>query len=278
MLKGVNLFLGALAVVAAVAVTTTAMLLVRRHAPEGSWFSDGDRASGVFGVLATGFSILLGFIIFLAFESYDESRSGAETEATIVIQQVQTAQFLPGSAPEELTGQLVCYARSVIGSEWPALEAGELGDTFNPWAPAMFHTISAVDPQTAVEQSGYDRWMDQTEERQQARNDRVHGAEGVIPLPLWLVLLTISGVIFAYMLFFADRAEGAVTQAMLMGSVTVVIALLMTLLVFLDHPHGNGVGKLQPTAMERALRQVDAEIDVVGLDLEVPCDAAGNER
>ena len=35
----------------------------------------------IFGVLATGFSVLLGFIIFLAFQSYDESRSGAETEA-----------------------------------------------------------------------------------------------------------------------------------------------------------------------------------------------------
>ena len=49
----------------------------------------------MFGVLATGFSVLLGFIIFLAFSSYDESRQGAETEATIVAQQVQTAQFLP---------------------------------------------------------------------------------------------------------------------------------------------------------------------------------------
>ena len=80
-----NLALGAVAVLAATAVTVTVMLLVRRRAPDGSWFSDGDRASGVFGVLATGFSVLLGFIIFLAFESYDESRSGAETEATLVV-------------------------------------------------------------------------------------------------------------------------------------------------------------------------------------------------
>jgi hypothetical protein len=44
-------------------------------------------------VLATGFSVLLGFIVFLAFTSYDSSRAGAEAEATIVAQQVQTAQF-----------------------------------------------------------------------------------------------------------------------------------------------------------------------------------------
>ena len=66
-------------VVAVTALAITAMLLVRRRAPEGSYFQDGDRASGVFGVLATGFSILLGFIVFLAFTTYDESLYGRPT-------------------------------------------------------------------------------------------------------------------------------------------------------------------------------------------------------
>ena len=48
-------------------------------------------------MLATGFSVLLGFVVFLAFESYDQSRSGAETEALVIAQQVETAQFLGGS-------------------------------------------------------------------------------------------------------------------------------------------------------------------------------------
>ena len=137
-----NLLWGLLIVTAVTAVTVTAMLGVRRRAPEGSYFSDGDRASGVFGVLATGFSVLLGFIIFLAFSSYDASRSGAETEATIVAQQVQTAQFLPDATAEELSGELICYARSVVGTEWDALDAGTLGDAINPWGAEMFRTIS----------------------------------------------------------------------------------------------------------------------------------------
>ena len=74
------------------------MLLVRRQAPEGSYFSDGDRASGVFGVLATGFAIFARFVIFLAFTSYDQSRSGAEAEALVVAQQFETAQFLPAAS------------------------------------------------------------------------------------------------------------------------------------------------------------------------------------
>ena len=120
------------------------MLLVRRRAPDGGYFADGDRAAGVFGVLATGFSVLLGFIVFLAFTSYDQSRSGAETEALMVVQQVQTAQFFPASASAELTGELVCYGRSVVGEEWERMQAGTLGDAINPWGVELFETVRRV--------------------------------------------------------------------------------------------------------------------------------------
>ncbi len=273
-----NLLIGLVVVVVIAAVAVSSMLLVRRRSPEGSYFTDGDRASGVFGVLATGFSVLLGFIIFLAFQSYDESRSGAETEATIVTQQLQTAQYMPGASAQALTGQLICYARYVVGPEWDALDAGTLGDQINPWGAAMFKTVFQIHPRTPTQQSAYDRWMDQTAAREQARVDRVHGAEGILPFPLWLALFLICGVIFAYMLFFADRAEGAVTQAMLMGSVTVVISVLMLLLAFFNNPHGEGVGHLQPTAMERTLRLIDIQLKVVGLSVTPPCDESGNAR
>ena len=90
------LWAGLIVVGVAAALAITAMLLVRRRAPAGSYFEDGDRAAGVFGVLATGFAVLLGFVVFLAFESYDTSRSGAETEAQIVSAAVRDGAVLPG--------------------------------------------------------------------------------------------------------------------------------------------------------------------------------------
>jgi len=274
----VSILLGGLVSLAATAVTVTAMLLVRRRAPAGSRFTDGDRASGVFGVLATGFSVLLGFIIFLAFQSYDQARSGAEDEAQTVAQQLQTAQFLPGDAPQVLSGQLVCYARSVATREWDAMSAGSLGESVNPWGVEMYLTIRDVTPTADTEQSAYDRWMEQTAEREEARQSRVHGAQGLIPVPLWLVLYVISAVIFVYLLFFADPAEGAVTQAVLMGSVTLVITLLLCLLSFFDRPHGNEVGKLRPTAMERTLELIDAQVAATGIEIDPPCDETGASR
>jgi hypothetical protein len=86
-----NVFWAMCLVVASVGVAVAAILLVRRRAPDGGCFNDSDRASGVFGVLATGFAITIGFVVFLAFTSYDSSKAGAG------------------------------YARSVVHEEWPRL-------------------------------------------------------------------------------------------------------------------------------------------------------------
>jgi hypothetical protein len=259
------------------AVAVTAMLLVRRRAPEGSYFKDGDRAAGVFGVLAAGFAILLGFVVFLAFERYDQARSGAEAEALAVAQQFETAQFLPARTRDGLEGELVCYGRWVAHREWPEMESGN-GSLINPWAVALFETIRAANPRTAAEQAAYSKWLDQTSDREEARRDRTHGAEGVIPTSLWIVLFFAAGVIFVFMLFFADSDEGPVTQGMLMGSVAAVITATLLLLSFLDNPYRGAPGSLQPAAMERTLVTLEEARSVVGRTGAVPCTSEGVAR
>jgi hypothetical protein len=255
--------------------TIAAMLLVRRRAPEGSYFADGDRASGVFGVLAGGFAIFAGFIIFLSFTSYDQSRSGGEAEALTVVQQFETAELLPPALHDRLTGELVCYGRSVVRQEWPQMEDGRGGDTINPWAIALFRSLRLAKPSSASEQSAYDKWLDQTSDREQARSDRLHGAEGIIPTSIWIVLFLIAGVVFVYMLFFADSAELAGSQAMLMGSATTVIVLTLLAINALDNPYRDAVGEIKPVAMERSLRILDSARAVLNVRAPVPCDARG---
>jgi hypothetical protein len=271
----VNILWGALVIVGATAVGVGAILLRRRGAPEGGYFTDGDRAAGVFGVLATGFSVLLGFIIFLAFTSFDQSRTGAEAEALTVIQQVETAQFFPAGASNELTGELICYGRSVVNVEWERMRSGTLAEGANPWALELVRTLRTVEPDTASAQSAYDKWLDQTSAREEARRDRIHGAVGVIPTSLWIVLFFVAAVIFGFMLFFADREERALVQAVLVGSVVAVMAALLLLLSALDNPFHEGIGGLEPVAMERTLTTIDQALGELGVQASPPCDPAG---
>jgi hypothetical protein len=271
----VNIVWAIVIVVLVTGAAITAMLVVRRRAPDGGYFNDGDRASGVFGVLATGFSVLLGFLIFLAFESYDASRVGAETEAVTVAQQVETAQLFPSGVGGDLTAELVCYARYVIDEEWTRMETGTLGNDINPWGVAMFHTLDGMEPASASEEALYGKWLDQTSTREEARQHRVHGAVGVIPMPLWFALFFITAIIVGYLLCFADSGERSRIQALLMGSVVAAVSAMLLVLSFLNDPFNSSIGGVQPDAMERSLVLIDQALVATDTELTLPCDESG---
>lgn len=253
----------------------TAMLLARRRAPEGSRFKDGDRASGVFGVLSTGFALLLGFVVFLAFTKYDDSRSGGEAEALVLVQQFETAQLMPPDVRSQLSGELVCYGRSVVEQEWPTMGSGSDTAQINPWSLELFRSLQTVEPQTNSEQSAFDNWLSQTNTREEARRDRIHAAEGIVPMPVWLVLFFSAGLVFVYLLFFADSGESAVVQGMMAGTVTAVVVATLLVLAALNRPYQQDLGGLRPVAMERSLSVMDEASRQLDIAHDLPCDADG---
>jgi hypothetical protein len=269
------LFWAGLLVVGAAVVMVAAMLLVRRRAPEGSRFTDGDRASGIFGVLSGGFALLLGFVVFLAFTKYDDTRAGAEAEALAVLQQFETAQLMPADTRAELSGGLICYGRSVVRQEWPALDDGAPVDQINPWAAELFRTLQTIEPSANSEQSAYDQWLGLTTSREEARRDRLHAADGIVPLPVWLVLFFTAVLILVYVLFFADSGEAASAQAIMAGSVAAIVVASLLVLVALNRPYESSIGGLRPGAMERTLAIVDEARADLDVDDAVPCDELG---
>jgi Protein of unknown function (DUF4239) len=273
-----NFVLGVAILVVAVAVAVGVMLFVRTRAPEGSFFSDGDRASGVFGVLATGFAIFAGFVIFLAFTTYDQSRAGAEAEALLVVQQFETAQFLAPETRDRLSGEVICYGRSVVDTEWPEMQEGDLDEAINPWGIALFRTIRAADPSGTVQETAFAKWLDQTSDREEARRDRIHGAAGITPTTIWIVLLLSAAIVFCFMLFFADPAEMKRSQGMLVGSATTIVVVTLLAIYALDNPYRPGLGSIQPEAMERSLAILDEAQADLGITIDLPCDENGTPR
>ena len=270
-----NIVWAILITAAVTAVAVAALLLVRRQAPEGGYFEDGDRASGVFGVLATGFSVLLGFIVFLAFASYDQSRAGAEQEAPGRRAAGRERAVLPARRCGRAHGGarlLRALGRQRASGTGAPADGRETRSTRGASSCSARckrcgrRRRSSSPPTT----SGSTRHL----RGRRRASIAVHGAVGVIPTPLWIVLFFIAVVIFVFMLFFADRGERAVVQGMLIGSVVSVMTVLLLLLFGLDKPFHGGVGGLQPVAMERSLRIIDEAL-ARGRQCTVqpPCDA-----
>ena len=138
------------------------------------------------------------------------------------------------------------------------MRSGTLGDLINPWGvddvPHDRRRSSRARPRSRRRTASGSTSAPTV---RPPASDRTHGAEGVIPLPLWIVLFLSAAIIFVFMLFFADSGEHAVVQATMMGGVAVVITSTLLLLWFLDNPYHAGVGGLPPTAMERTLELLD---------------------
>ncbi len=157
------------------------------------------------------------------------------------------------------------------------MRSGTLGNAPNPWGVALFRSLRATDPRSASEQAAFSKYLDERSDREDARADRAHGAEGVIPTPLWIVLFLSAAILFVFMLFFADSGERAVVQATMMGGVAVLVSSMLLLLWFLDNPYHAGVGGLRPIAMQSTLDLLQQESSVVGR-VHAPCDEEGSPR
>ena len=191
------------------------------------------------------------------------------------MQQVENAQFFPRPAAAQLDRRAVCYGRSVANGEWDRMRAGTQGDAINPWGVRLFRTLRRCSLKTASSSPRTTSGSNRPRRARRRRPDRIHGAVGVIPTPLWIVLFFIAGVIFVFMLFFADRGERAVVQGMLIGSVVSVMAVLLLLLNGLDNPFQSGrrrpeAGRDGAVAADhrRGARRGREQV-------QLPCNAAG---
>ena len=141
---------------------------------------------------------------------------------------------------------------------------------------ASSSSVASV-PSSSNVSASWSSSRDERSDRGDARADRAHSAEGVIPPPLWIVLFLSAATLFVFMLIFADSGEHAVVQATMMGGVAVLVTSLLLLLWFLDHPYRGGAGALRPVAMQSTLEVMQTQKDIAA-HVDDPCDDLGSPR
>jgi Protein of unknown function (DUF4239) len=274
-----NPFLAIAIIAVAVALTVTLMLVVRRFAaPAGGFFTDADRAAGVFGVTGTGFAVLLAFVIFLAFSSYDRAREKASAEAVAITQLYRTARLFAPETRRQLHGELICYARAVVDDEWKTMRDGHESPIVDGWLARIEQTVDGIQLNGEKQHIAYDEWFQQAAERREGRRGRLAEAEPLVPGLVWLALLLGGALIIAYMCFYADPAEPAFVQALMMGAVTTMVVAGLLVVRFLDRPYADASGSIKPTVMTMTLRGMEKTSSATGMGAAGLCDERGRPR
>jgi len=274
-----NIWLGVLAVLLATGATVGLSLALRRYAPEGGFFSDSDRASGIFSSIGTLFSVLLALVVLLSVETYSDTKAHANAEADLVLEQFQLAQLFPSYDQFVVQSQLICYGRSVMQDEWRLMSKNRQSTVVDEWARSIDSSIDSVVINGPKAESGFELFLQQTLQRQEERRGRLQGAEGTLPPLVWPILLLGAITVLGYIVYYADPGERLVTQTMQVALVTILLGASLILISALDHPFSENPGQIQPEKMDLSVSIMEDDlsrhIDADNLGATVPCDDAG---
>src|SRR3954470_13666870 len=261
-----------LIVAVAAAAAVGIMYLVRRRSRVDHFFIEVERGAGVFAFLGTAFAVLLAFVVLEAFQSFNDAKTGAEEEATTVVELSRTAQFFPAAERDPIVGVLICYGRAVIRDEWPAMEEGRRSPAVQTWVNRLQDGLRQLHPETAAQKAAFLQLLDQQDKRTDARRARLSEANRALPAPVWFILGVGAIVTIGFALLFTDRREHFIVQGSLIAAITGMVVAGLLLVWFLDHPYENSSGSIKPDEMERQLVIIEGEQKNVAL----PCNEDGH--
>src|SRR5438270_1444414 len=179
----------AVVIVAAVAVLAVVMMAFVRRRAGGRPLAEPTRGTPMIMMVSTAFAVLLAFVTFASFQTYNGAKGGARAEAVAVLEMFRTAALFSPQDRDELRADFICYGRAVSSQEWPAMRKGGPSPIVERWIASYRSSFGNLGLGSPREQIAFQELLAEARNRTDGRQERVSQATPSVPLPLWLVLL-----------------------------------------------------------------------------------------
>ena len=253
------------------------LLWLARRSPFNERFAREVREHDeAFEFLGVAYAVLLAFVVISAYTSYNDAKSGAEAEAEAVLQLSRTAEAFSPEQLERLEGVLVCYGRAVIHDAWPAMQEGESSALVNDWGTRFRQQALQTEADTFVQRASFRQLLTEQDQRIEGRRTRLAEAVRTVPEPMWLVLLLGAFLTIGWVILGSSRRGTFLVQAAVVASVTAMVASVLFLVWFLDHPFANESGSITPIEMEHTLHTIAEEAEGQHVEVAPPCTPEGD--
>jgi hypothetical protein len=250
------------------------LYVIRRYlAPPGGFYHDAEVASGIFGVVGTGYAVLLGFVTFSVFGTYDAARQHVAQEAVALRQMSATAGFFAPEDAQALRGQLVCYGRAVVNGEWAAMQVPRESTRVTGWVNQLDATTQKMLVETSKESVALQSWFEQSKDRQEARRGRLAEAAPFVPVFVWAILLVLLFVVIFYQCLFAEPRRPLFAEAVGVGAMALTLVAALSLVWILDRPFNDRGAMITSTRTQTVV--ADLEQSYAYPASTIPCDAVG---
>jgi len=215
-------------------------------------------------------ALVLAFVLFQTFSSYEDASDAANDEAGAVSTEAEAAALLPSPTGPELVALLRCYARAVAGPGWESLEATRQTSSISNDADERVAAAVAQAQQAGISETLMAEVVAAERDRVAARRVRLTEATPSVPGIVTALLIGSVVITVAFTAAFADRRIRPSLRWMLLGMTALIFTASLLVILDLDRPFG-GVARIDPTAM----RGAEEQIGTMSFGANPPCDVSG---
>jgi Protein of unknown function (DUF4239) len=200
-------------------------------------------------VLGTTFAVIIGFMLYAVWTTFQSAEINADTEANCLVNVFRLANGLPAEQRLQVQQLAREYANDVIDKEWPAMSRGELSPSGyltieNLWATAM-----QAKPGSAAQQISLNLTLSEISRMTEHRRLRQLESESKLPAILWILLILGGGLtIISSCLFGTNNFTLHAVQVI---SLTLLLSLALAAIADIDRPF-QGTVHVLPRGFERA--------------------------
>src|SRR3954470_24151527 len=127
--------------------------LAKRRVAAGQDSAEGIPLTDLLSPVRILVALVLAFVLFQTFSSYQDASDAANDEAGAVATEAVAAALLPSPTGPNLVGLLRCYARAVAGPGWASLEATRATSSISSDADARVAAVVAQAQQAGISET-----------------------------------------------------------------------------------------------------------------------------
>lgn len=249
-LRTPDALLAVLIIASCILVSVAGMIVVRRRVSYETLKDSRETASNVFGMVGGLYAILLGFMIVVVWQQYNEAQTTAEQEALRVGTLLRDARVFDADTQARMRERLIGYAKTVVADEWKTMPSGQASKSANDAYERLWNVYYDVQPQTDREKVFYQSSIGLLNELSSLRHSRIISSQAGVPSALWVLLIVGGVVVVAFTYLFGTKS--AVTQTLIVSSLSGLIGFLLFLILALDYCFSGDLG-IKPDALQKVL-------------------------
>jgi hypothetical protein len=238
-----------LVVLGCILVSVVVLWLLNRVWPADQRRDHNDIIGWQVSVLGTTYAVILGFMLYAVWTSFQTADVNADSEANCLVSVFRLANGLPASQRDQVHQLAREYANVVIEQEWPAMQRGELSHAGHHAIEQIWSVVMQTKPATFEEQTSMNLALTEIDSMTEHRRVRQLQSQSKLPGILWIVL--VAGGIITLLSSCMFGIDNFGLHCLQVVSLVLLISLILIAIADIDRPF-QGVVHVSSRGFERA--------------------------